>query len=108
MNKLNLLSAGIAAAITLSLAYSLCALAFALVPNIALDFVNTLFHGLDLSTLKPVGRKALVISTFFYGLCTVAILSFVFGVLFAFFYNLFLFESSSDERSMRQDQYEFS
>jgi 2TM family of unknown function (DUF5676) len=45
---------GIALAITVGLFYALCALAWALAPGPFLDFMNSLFHGMDFSTMvKP-------------------------------------------------------
>jgi hypothetical protein len=42
---------GIALAITVGLFYALCALAWALAPGLFLSFMNSLFHGMDFSSM---------------------------------------------------------
>jgi hypothetical protein len=48
---MNPLRTGIALSITAALMYALCALAWALAPGPFLGLMNSLFHGLDLSSL---------------------------------------------------------
>ena len=46
--------AGIALAVTVGLFYALCALVWALAPGPFLGFMNSLFHGMDFSSMvKP-------------------------------------------------------
>ena len=45
------LRTGIALAVTVGLFYALCALAWALAPGPFLNFMNSLFHGMDFSTM---------------------------------------------------------
>jgi len=48
---MNPLRAGIALSITVALMYALCTLAWALAPGPFLGLMNSLFHGLDFSSL---------------------------------------------------------
>jgi hypothetical protein len=52
MNKLNILGAGIAVAVTFALLSILCALAFVLAPNGTIDFFGAFMHGLDLNSVR--------------------------------------------------------
>jgi 2TM family of unknown function (DUF5676) len=52
------LRTGIALAITVALFYALCALVWALAPGPFLSFMNSLFHGMDFSSMvqpRPFG-----------------------------------------------------
>ncbi len=79
---------GAALAATAAVVYAACALALALWPDGALDFLNAWFHGIDFGPLKT-GRKPFTFALFAYGLAGVAITAFAGGALFAAFYNLF-------------------
>jgi len=83
MKKLDALTTGFAAAITVAVMYAVCALAFALFPDATLGFFDAWFHGLDLGPLKPAGGMALTASSFVYGLFGVSVTAFVAGFLFA-------------------------
>lgn len=48
---MNILRTGIALSITVALFYALCALAWALAPRPFMSFMNSLFHGIDFSSL---------------------------------------------------------
>jgi hypothetical protein len=80
---------GFAAAATLSLLYTACALAVVFFPDGTIDFFNAWFHGLDLRLLRPPGGQPLTFGQFFYGLLSVAVVTFVVGTTLAGFYNLF-------------------
>ena len=88
MNKLNPFTTGIAAAITLAVLYSLCALAFGLFPDGTLAFVDAWFHGLDLSRLQPEGGELWTAWDFAYGLLGVSGTGLVAGFVFATVSNL--------------------
>ena len=83
MNKLDALTTGFAAAITVAVLYSICALAFALFPDGTLAFIDAWFHGLDLSQLKPAGGAVWTVGDFLYGLLGVSATALVTGFLFA-------------------------
>ena len=55
MNKLSILSVGIALGVTLALMSMLCALAFAIWPDATLDFFGAFMHGLDLGPCQIDG-----------------------------------------------------
>lgn len=88
MERQNPVAAGFAAAVTVAILYSLCALAFALLPDATLAFFSAWFHGLDLSLLAPAAGKGITVGAFLAGLAGVAVTGFAAGALFAFFYNL--------------------
>ena len=57
MNRLQPWQFGFAGAVTFSLLYSACALAVALFPDTTIGSFNAWFHGLDLTLLRPMGRR---------------------------------------------------
>ena len=59
MNRLRPWPFGLAAAVTFSVVYCVCALAVYLSPEATIGFFNAWFHGLDLALLKPPGGCAL-------------------------------------------------
>lgn len=95
MNRLLPWPFGLAAAVTFSVVYSVCALAVLLSPDATIGFVNAWFHGLDLALLKPPGGRPLTLFQFFGGLLSAAVVSFVIGALLAASYNLFARRSAT-------------
>lgn len=87
MDKLNPWAVGAALAITLAVAYSVCATAFALRPEETLAFFNAWFHGVDLRVLQPAA-KTFTLGVFFYGLSGIVLTGFAMGVVYAVVYNL--------------------
>lgn len=86
MEKLNPLHIGAAAAITTGLFNALCAVAFALWPAAALDFIGAFMHGLDVNVVKatvPLGLGRAL-----YGIVGVGLVGFVVGLIFATALNL--------------------
>lgn len=64
----------------------LCAVAFGLWPDSALDFVNPWFHTVDLAVLEQAPKPATA-GGYAYGIAGLAVVGFVLGAGFAFFYN---------------------
>lgn len=89
VNVLQPLRFGLAAAVTFSLIYVVCALAVLLFPEGTLGFFNSWFHGLDLALLRPPGGRPLTFGQFIYGLFSAAAASFIVATTLAGFYNLF-------------------
>ena len=89
MSKLDASTTGFAAAITLAVLYSICALAFALFPDGTLAFLNAWFHGMDLNLLKPAAGAIWTVGDFLYGLLGVSATGFVAGSVFTTVSNFF-------------------
>ena len=53
MNKLDPWRTGAALAVTVAVAYAICALIFVTFPDASVNFMNALFHGLDFRKLQP-------------------------------------------------------
>jgi hypothetical protein len=75
------LRTGFALAITVGVFYALCTLAWTLAPGPFLNFMNSLFHGMDFSSLVQPGpatqdrRTAMNQNTPAYGLWTLVVLN---------------------------------
>ena len=74
------LRTGIAASVTVASFYALSTLAWILAPGAFLDFINSLFHGLDLGSL--MNPLAFAWSRFLAVLLVLSIGSFLAGALF--------------------------
>ena len=61
MNKLNILGAGIAVAVTFALLSILCALAFVVAPNGTIDFFGAFMHGLDLNSVRSTEPRSTLV-----------------------------------------------
>ncbi|MEO5758121.1 MAG: DUF5676 family membrane protein [Mesorhizobium sp.] len=87
MNRLSVLSVGIALGVTSALMSMLCALAVAIWPDVALDFFGAIMHGLDLSAVKSTAPM----SPFrvLYGVLGLGIVGLLAGVVYASIYNIF-------------------
>ena len=77
----NAFRTGTAFAVTVSIGYALCTLAFWLWPETAMNFMNTLFHGLDFRKLQS-GPALFSFGSFLYALIVMAVWAFGLGVLF--------------------------
>jgi len=86
MNKLSILSAGIALGVTLALMSMLCALAFAMWPDATLDFFGAFMHGLNFSTVKSVAPMSA--GRVIYGVVGLGIVGLVAGIVYASIYNV--------------------
>ena len=85
MSQLNPWRTGAALALTIAVGYSACTLIFGLWPSAAMQFLNTLFHGLDFSKLEtgePWSFTAFVCVFLIF-----AVWGFLMGALFAWFHN---------------------
>ena len=78
---------GITLAVTLAIMYSGCALAYALMPERGMDFLNALFHGLDFRKLGS--PMPFTTATFVYPLVVFVAWGFVVGTLFTWLQNVF-------------------
>lgn len=87
MNKLSILSVGIALGVTLALMSMLCALAFAIWPDATLDFFGALSHGLDLGPIRST--TALSPGRVLYGVLGLGVVGLLAGVIYASIYNVF-------------------
>jgi len=72
--------------VTLTIPYTVCAIAYALMPERGIDFLNALFHGLDFHKLgTPMPFTFLM---FVYPLVVFVIWAFAVGTLYAWLYNV--------------------
>lgn len=86
MNRLNPWRVGSAMALTTGSISLVCASAVYLFPEEMIGFVNSWFHGLDLTFLKS--DKPWTWADFSYGLFGATLVGFLSGSVFALFYNL--------------------
>ncbi len=85
MTDLNPWRTGTALGLTIAIGYTICTILFAVWPDAAMQFMNTLFHGLDFGKLAPAAPWS-----FTAFICTVAIFTvwgFLMGALFAWLNN---------------------
>lgn len=80
------LRAGAAAAVTASVGYAACTLAFFLWPEIAANFMDALFHGLEFRKLQN-GPALFDFGRFFYVLVVLAVWAFWLGALFGWLFD---------------------
>jgi hypothetical protein len=78
--------AGASFAITAGAGYTLCTLTFWLFPEVAANFMNGLFHGLEFRKLQA-GRALFDFSQFLYVLVILAVWAFWLGALFGWVYD---------------------
>ncbi|HEV8647073.1 MAG TPA: DUF5676 family membrane protein [Burkholderiales bacterium] len=83
------ITTGAALGVTFASANLLCAIAFGVWPDAALDFVSAWFHTVDLALLKQAPKSATV-GGYAYGIAGLAVVGFVLGTGFAVFYNWIL------------------
>ena len=88
MNNLNPWRTGTALAVTVVLAYALCAAIFALLPDASVTFMNALFHGLDFRKLQPAAG-GFSLAGFGAVAAVMAAWAFVVGAIYAGVSNLF-------------------
>ena len=86
MEKANSLGAGIALAVTFAFLSILCALAFILVPDGAIDFFGAFMHGRDLNSVRSTAP--IRFGKVLYGVIGLSIVGFIAGFVFAWTYNL--------------------
>lgn len=85
MNPLNPWKFGIVLSLTASINYLLCAAIFFMFPQPSIDFLNTLFHGMDFR--KIFGGTPFSPVSFVYVLLVLAAWSYILGVIFAYVRN---------------------
>jgi hypothetical protein len=86
MNTTNPWRNGAVLAVTIAIAYTVCALVYALAPERGIDFVNAISHGLD---FRKLGTPApFTFLMFFYPLVVLVIWGFLVGALYAWLHNL--------------------
>ncbi len=86
MNKFDILSIGISAAITAAVLSALCAAALVVSPDVTLAFFSSFMHGIDLNKVRSTAP--ITIGGVVYGVVGLAVAAFVSGVLFASVHNL--------------------
>ena len=72
---------GGAFAATVGIGYTACALAFWAWPELAMNFMNALFHGLDFRKLQ-VSPKVFEFGSFLYALIGIVVWAFFLGVVY--------------------------
>jgi hypothetical protein len=85
--KLRPLLFGSTLALTIAIMYTLCAAAWAIWPEAALDFLNALFHGLDFRRIQ-LPPQVYSPKMFFLPLAVMTGWGFVIGALYAMLHNL--------------------
>jgi hypothetical protein len=85
MTTMNPSKTGSVLALTIAIAYTACAVIYALAPERGVDFLNALFHGLDFRKLgAPTPFTFLM---FVYPLIVFLVWGFVVGALYAWLHN---------------------
>ena len=84
MNKLRVLDVGCALGWTLASLSIICAILFMLLPDFMIIFSNSLFHGIDVTSLA---RESFSISSAIFGVIISWIIGMFVGSLFVLFYN---------------------
>lgn len=87
MTKLDPWRSGAALALTVAIAYAICAVIFALFPDASASFMNALFHGLDFRKLQPAAG-GFSLAAFGGAIAVMAAWGFLVGALFAVVRNL--------------------
>ena len=86
MTTMNPSRTGITLALTTAIAYTACAVVYALAPERGVDFLNALFHGLDFRRLGA--PQAFTFVMFLYPLVVFLVWGFLVGALYAWLHNL--------------------
>lgn len=87
MDRIHPARTGAALAITIAIAYALCALVFVAFPDGSVAFLNALFHGLDFRKLQP-GPGGFSLAGFGAAVIVMAVYGFLIGALWAWVSNL--------------------
>lgn len=86
--RLSPFALGLAFAFTIAIMYTICAMAWMIWREPALDFLNALFHGLDFRKLQ-IPQSRFSFATFVYPLLVMSAWGFVTGTLFGTIVNRF-------------------
>lgn len=73
---------------TTAVLYSLCALAFAIFPDLTAGFIRSVSHGLNLEALE-VGKVSFTFVGFLVGLICITVYALIAGYIYGAFRNLF-------------------
>lgn len=92
MATVNPWKSGVVLAVTIAVAYAVCALLYTLAPERGIDFLNALFHGLDFRKLDA--PAPFTFPAFVYPLIIFAVWGFLVGALYAWLANRFLRQGS--------------
>jgi fatty acid desaturase len=76
---------GVTMTLTAAIAYTVCTLAYALMPEQGIEFLNALFHGLDFRKLGVPAPLTLVM--FVYPLVVLVVWGFAVGTLFGWLHK---------------------
>jgi L-cystine uptake protein TcyP (sodium:dicarboxylate symporter family) len=79
------LQTGVALAITVSIFYSMCTLVMVLAPESFMTFMNSLFHGIDFTSIKRAPTFSW--AGYFYALSVMTIWALAMGAFFAWVFN---------------------
>ena len=74
--------------LTVGLGYTICAIAFALFPSLAVNFTTNLFHGLNFSTMQS-DSGGFSFGSYFVALIVMMVWAFAMGAIYSSIYNLF-------------------
>jgi hypothetical protein len=96
MTRTKPLVVGSALGLTAGLGYTLCAIAFALFPTLAVDFTSTLFHGLSFAKMQSESQGFSFASFLLVLIATMA-WGFIAGAVFSSIYNLLSREGIESE-----------
>lgn len=89
MDKLDAAMTGLSLAVTVVIAYTVCAFLFLAVPDLAASFLESLFHGLQFSRLEVADARFRFTG---FGVTAIALFVYAFfvGWLFAIVRNMFV------------------
>lgn len=87
MKKLSVLGLGVASAVTVAVVFLVCSFFFGFYPEMAVKWTIYLMHGINAEVVEPM-----TLASFFVGFVVWALVAFVWGVVFAWVYNLFVKE----------------
>lgn len=88
MNRLDVWSFALAAAVTFAALSAVCAVAVIISPDATIAVFNNWFHGLDVKLLVPPGGRPVTAGQVVSGVLSGAVVSFVGGAILAGCYNL--------------------
>lgn len=86
MSQTKPLTSGLVFSITVGLGYTICAIAFALSPSLAVGFTTNLFHGLNFSTMQS-GVGGFSFGSYFSALIVMMAWAFAMGAIYSSIYN---------------------
>ena len=85
MQKFSALGLGVASGATTAILYLICSFFFGFYPELTIKGGSYLMHGIEMKVLEPM-----TLLSFFVGLVVWVLVAFIFGVVFAWVYNMFV------------------